>query len=113
MIKKCYVLDGKVINIGDWEYFKKQVEVSPAEYNDEGNVVKDAVFEEVVTNPMPEGAVEQERNFEYSEERGWFEVGIIPKPNEIEVLQAKLNSATQQLDFQEELIVELAMKVYQ
>lgn len=37
----------------------------------------------------------------------------IPQPNEIEILQAKLNSATQQLDFQEELIVELAMKAYQ
>ena len=36
-----------------------------------------------------------------------FDVG------EIEILQAKLNSATQQLDFQEELIVELAMKIYQ
>lgn len=39
---------------------------------------------------------------------------IIPQqPSEIEILQAKLNSATQQLDFQEELIVELAMKVYE
>lgn len=38
---------------------------------------------------------------------------IPPQPNEIEILQAKLNSASQQLDFQEELIVELAMKVYQ
>lgn len=36
-----------------------------------------------------------------------------PQPSEIEILQAKLNSATQQLDFQEELIVELAMMVYQ
>ena len=36
-----------------------------------------------------------------------------PQPTEIEILQAKLNSAAQQLDFQEELIVELAMKVYE
>lgn len=38
---------------------------------------------------------------------------LTPKTSEIEILQAKLNSATQQLDFQEELIVDLAMKVYQ
>ena len=38
---------------------------------------------------------------------------IIPQPSEIEILQAKLNSATQQLDFQEELIVELATMVYE
>lgn len=35
-----------------------------------------------------------------------------PQPTEIEILQAKLNSATQQLEFQEELIVEMAMLLY-
>lgn len=34
-------------------------------------------------------------------------------PNELEILQTKLNAATQQLEFQEELIVELAMRVYE
>ena len=44
----------------------------------------------------------------------WLENKDKPsQPSEIEILQAKLNTATQQLDFQEELIVELAMKVYQ
>lgn len=54
-------------------------------------------------------------NFEQDK---WVGVGeqrpvIFPQPTEIEVLQAKLNSATQQLEFQEELIVELAMMVYE
>ena len=43
----------------------------------------------------------------------WLENKDKPaKPTEIEVLQAKLNSATQQLEFQEELIVEMAMLLY-
>ena len=48
----------------------------------------------------------------------WVGVGeqrpiIVQQPTEIEILQAKLNSASQQLEFQEELIVEMAMIVYQ
>ena len=35
-----------------------------------------------------------------------------PQPTEIEILQSKLNSTTQQLEFQEELIVEMAMLLY-
>ena len=46
------------------------------------------------------------------EKENFFPI-LPPVPTEIEILQAKLNSATQQLDFQEELIVELAMMVYQ
>jgi hypothetical protein len=48
----------------------------------------------------------------------WIGIGeqrpvVVPMPSEMDILQAKLNSATEQLDFQEELIVELAMMVYQ
>ena len=96
MIKKCYVLNGEIINVGEWDYQKT--------INEQG--------EEVINNPLPEGANEEERDFEYTEERGWFDVGTVPQPSEIEILQAKLNSATQQLDFQEELIVEMAMLLY-
>ena len=63
MIKKCYILDEKVINIGEWDYQKT--------INEQGT--------EVVNNPLPEGATEENRDFEYNEERGWYEVG---KPNE-------------------------------
>lgn len=38
---------------------------------------------------------------------------IPPQPTEAELLKTKLDFATKQLEQQEELIVELAMKVYQ
>lgn len=74
MIKKCYVLDGKIINIGEWDY--QEV------INEQG--------EEVVNNPLPEGTVEEELDFEYDEDRGWFEVGTILKLTEVEILKLKL-----------------------
>lgn len=75
MIKECVVLDGKVINIGPWDYKEVDVEVSPAEYDEEGNMVKKAVFEKRITNPFPDGATTEERDFEFDEDRGWYEVG--------------------------------------
>lgn len=74
MIKKCYVLEGKIINIGDWDYQKT--------INEQG--------EEVIGNPLPEGANEEERDFEYTEERGWFEVGTVPQPTKEELLKQEL-----------------------
>lgn len=60
MMKKCYVLNGKIINIGEWDYQK---------YTDEeGN--------EVIGNPLPEGVTIEKRDFEYDEGRGWYEVGV-------------------------------------
>ena len=38
---------------------------------------------------------------------------VEPQPSEVELLKTKLDFATKQLEQQEELIVELAMKVYQ
>lgn len=87
MIKKCYVVAGEIINIGDWDYEKEQIEISQAEYDEEGNVTKEAVFEEVARNPLPVGTLEEERDFEYSEERGWFEAGKIPQSSEIQILK--------------------------
>lgn len=68
MIKKCYVIDAKVINVGEWDYQKT--------INEQG--------EEVISNPLPQGATEENRDFEYTEERGWFEVGKITEPTEKE-----------------------------
>ena len=68
MIKSCVVLNGKIINIGEWD-----------DLNGE--------------NPMPEGAVIEERDFEYDEDRGWYEVGTYPEPTaqeRIEALEAAL-----------------------
>lgn len=68
MMKKCVVLNEKIINIGEWD-----------DLNGE--------------NPMPEGAVIEERDFEYDEDRGWYEVGTYPEPTaqeRIEALEAAL-----------------------
>lgn len=56
MMKECVVLRGEVINIGPWEYNIQPVEVKPAEYDEEGNIIKEAVYEARPTNPLPEGA---------------------------------------------------------
>lgn len=74
MTKKVYVLDGKIINVGNWECQKV--------INDDG--------EEVVENPVPEGTIEEEREMGYDEERGWYEVGkpVLPTDKErIEMLE--------------------------
>lgn len=63
MIKPCVILDGKIINIGVWDDL-------------EG------------ANPMPKGAVIEDRDFEYSSDRGWYEVGTLPEPTAQERLDA-------------------------
>lgn len=88
MIKKCVVLDGKVINIGEWDYQKQLNEVEPAQYDENGYLIKEAVFEEKIINPMPEGATIEERDFEYDPDRGWYEVGTRQEPTAQERLEA-------------------------
>lgn len=55
MMKKCVILNGTIINIGDWD--------------DLGGI-----------NPMPEGAIIEDRDFEYDQDRGWYEVGTTVEP---------------------------------
>lgn len=71
--KYCVVLDGKVINIGEWDYrFNEQEEAQ---------------------NPLPEGAIIEEREFEYSEDYGWREAGYVTPLSEIDKL--KISQAEQ------------------
>lgn len=56
--KKCVVLNGKVIHIGEWD------------------------------DQLPEGAIIEERDFEYDVDRGWYEVGTIPEPTTKERIEA-------------------------
>lgn len=87
MIKKCWVLDGQIINIGDWDYQK--------------TVGLDG--KEVIGNPLPKGAVMEERNFEQSPDGGWYLDGKVPK-TEVELLREDVQ-VTQMalLDLVEEL----------
>lgn len=81
MMKTCVILDGQVIHIGEWDYQVESVEVEPAEYDEEGNVTKEAVYEDQAMNPLPEGATIEQRDFEYSDDRGWYEVGTVEPPS--------------------------------
>lgn len=98
MIKECVIKDGRVINIGTWDECRvpievgpaefETVEISPAKFDEEGNLIeeavfevrtiKEAVYEDLITNPFPEGATIEERDFEDDHDRGWFEVGTEP-----------------------------------
>ncbi|MGZ0043397.1 hypothetical protein [Paenibacillus ottowii] len=57
MIKECVVLNNEVINIGPWDYKKQQVQTG---IDGQGN----PLYEERITNPLPEGAVIEEREIE-------------------------------------------------
>lgn len=73
-LKTCVVLDGKVINIGPWDDLNG-------------------------TNPLPEGAVIEEREFEYSDEYGWREIGV-PKPPTTEDRIRELENLVVQLSLE-------------
>lgn len=73
-IKKVIVLNGEIINVGEWDY---QITI-----DESGN--------EIIGNPLPEGATEEEREMFFSEEHGWREVGWKPpitKEEQIEQLK--------------------------
>ncbi|MMZ58868.1 hypothetical protein D1872_208650 [compost metagenome] len=70
MRKECVVLNGEVINIGPWDYKIQSMQVIPAEFNEDGSVIKDAVYEEQIMNPLPEGAVIEEREIEVAPDGG-------------------------------------------
>ncbi len=90
MIKKCYILNGEIINIGEWDSQKQPVEINSAEYDEEGNILKEAVFEDKEINPLPEGVIEEERDFEYDADRGWYEVGTeAPKTPQQQIEELK------------------------
>jgi hypothetical protein len=92
MIKECIVKDGKVINIGSWDEQRENVEISPAEYDEDGNIIKEGVFEEQIKNPFPVGATIEERDFDYDPDRGWYEIGTSAPPS-LEERQASTEEA--------------------
>lgn len=74
-------------------------------------------------NYLEKGLIDEEGRYNYKynnalvelseEEKNMIFPSVPPQPTEVEVLKTKLDFATKQLEQQEELIVELAMKVYQ
>jgi len=71
MIKKCWFdANGNLINIGEWDTQPEQIEVRPAQYDEQGNKIADAVYETVERNPLPEGAYCEEREVIQTEDGG-------------------------------------------
>lgn len=90
MMKTCwYDANGNLINIGEWDAQPEKVEVQPAQYDDEGNLISEAVYETVERNPIPPGAYFEERAVEQDEDGGWHVVGH-PRPI---TLQERLKAA--------------------
>lgn len=93
--KKCVVQDGKVTNIGEWDYVLVPVVIEPAITLENGTIIKEAVIEQQITNPFPEGATIEERDFEYTVDKGWIEVGAAAVPT----LEERLKIAEDALNF--------------
>lgn len=62
---KVFTLDGKLINVGDWDYQRYTHDFSENPWLGEGAPPEDWDFqyrtEEVVGNPLPDGALEEDR----------------------------------------------------
>lgn len=81
MLKECVIVNGQIINVGPWDYRIQPFELQAPIYNEAGELVQEGVYEDRPTNPLPEGATTEQRDFEYDSERGWYEVGTSTPPN--------------------------------
>ena len=79
MLKECVVLNGLIINIGEWDYQYIEVEGGQVEQN-----------------PLPDGATVEQRELEFDPDRGWYEVGTSLPPTPEERL-ATMESALMEL----------------
>ncbi|MNW33505.1 hypothetical protein D3C74_104690 [compost metagenome] len=104
MIKDVVVFDGQVINIGPWDEQVRPFLVSPAEYDEEGNIMKEAVYEDRVMNPMPDGAKIEEREIEVAPDGGMVIKGASTQPTSAELLGQELAQIKLQSMHQQELL---------
>lgn len=78
MKKECILLDGKVINIGPWDY---QMQA------------------EIATNPLPKGAEVVELEVDQKEDGGWYAVEYAaPATDSLEAAVAELKSLKKRTD---------------
>lgn len=93
MMKSCVILNGQIINIGEWYYQIQSVIISPAELDTEGNVITEAVYEDQITNPLPVGATSEQRDIVESPDGGLIEVGTYVDAD-VELATAITNATT-------------------
>jgi len=79
MIKPCVILNGEVINIGDWDYQAVIVGIK-----EDGQPI---YGEEL--NPLPAGAEVVDMEVCQSNDGSWCVVGYDPEPSELEQLRAE------------------------
>ena len=64
-MKKVFTLNGKIINVGEWDYCVVREQISENPFLGDGEHPEDWDFNfsefETVTNPLPEGAIEEMR----------------------------------------------------
>ena len=77
MLKTCWFdASGQLINIGEWDTMPEQVEVSPAQCDEDGNLISPAVYETVERNPIPPGAYSEDREVVQEADGGWRVVDL-------------------------------------
>ena len=94
MIKPCVRLNGEIINIGPWDELIRRVEVSPAQYDEEGNETTPAAYEDIATNPLPDGAEIVELDVYQDADGAWRPVGTSAPPSmadKMDLMQAALD----------------------
>ncbi|XID92509.1 hypothetical protein ACF3MZ_29280 [Paenibacillaceae bacterium WGS1546] len=89
MMRECVVLNGQVINIGPWDYQIQSLEVSPEERDEEGNIIKEAVYEDRPSNPLPDGAEIIEMEIVEGPDGGLYPAEQLPGPSEVERLRGE------------------------
>ncbi|MMZ49670.1 hypothetical protein D1872_113740 [compost metagenome] len=99
MIKECVVLNGVVVNIGPWDYKKVKIQL-PVEEGQEPE------YEEIITNPLPEGAEIVELEITEGPDGGLYPVGQLPPKSEIQKLKEELQQVQANAD---KAIIELSM----
>lgn len=88
MIKSCVVLNGAVINVGEWDYNiqpvqigEQEVIITPETTDTEGNVIPTVtemqpVYEDQETNPLPIGAIVEEREVIQNADGGFIALEV-------------------------------------
>ncbi|WPK10602.1 hypothetical protein R6U77_11990 [Lysinibacillus louembei] len=88
-LKTVVILDNEIINVGEWDYQEQRVVSNQAkidaaiEHNvavDEENYIEmpAPIIETIQRNPLPAGAIVEEREMHYTDEHGWREVSWTP-----------------------------------
>lgn len=77
-LTECVVLNGKVINIGPWDYKEQYVEVTKG------------VYEKRIRNPIPEGAEIVMKEVVEGPDGGLYQADYIPPKSDVEFLGGQL-----------------------